>query len=351
MDLVVNLNANLCFGSQSIARTTTSTAALQNPSVAGVTGVIEDDAYAEMESAQHIRPPQQQSQQRSCSSSAEMGFLTISDGKQKVYESEVYDFTKEQGWSQSVLRELRDFLHVITPDGRILYASPSCCSITGYEPQSLIGELIGKYVHPDDNDTFIRELQESLASGNALRFFYRFIREDGTCVILECNGHPHISFTAGISTQSSEAEPPVPLFTQAAAGACLGFFITARPYRNKVNALLDSALELKMEHERLVYRVKKLRREEARETMEQYRLRRDQSSSRIGARTSGLQSKGSRGSSNPGDAPDSMAGRLQLRRGTMQARKPALSSYSVLSARGQDAIGSGSCAMITRQLT
>lgn len=198
-------------------------------------------------------------------------------------------------------------------------------SITGYEPQSLLGELIGRYVHPDDNDTFVRELQESLASGNALRFFYRFIREDGTCVIFECIGHPHISFTAGASTRPCEAERPVPLFTPTATGVCLGFFITARPYRSKLNALLDSALEHKMEHEHLMRCVKKLRREEARETAEQHRLRRNQSSSRAGARTSGLQSNGSRGSANRGDASDSVAARLQLRRGTMQARKPVLS--------------------------
>jgi len=44
----------------------------------------------------------------------------------------------------------------------------------------LLGELVGNYVHPDDSDTFIRELHESSASGNALRFFYRFMKEDGT---------------------------------------------------------------------------------------------------------------------------------------------------------------------------
>lgn len=340
MDLVMNLDANLCFGSQGIARTNTRTTALQNPSVAGVTGATEDDAYARTESGQQIQPLQQQSQQGTFFSGAEMGSLAIPDGEQQAYQSEVDDFTKEQGWSQSVLEELRDFLHIITPDGRILYVSPSCRSITGYEPQSLLGELIGKYVHPDDNDTFTRELQESLASGNPLRFFYRFIREDGTCVIFECNGHPHISFTAGASTQPCEAEPPVPLFKQAATGVCLGFFITARPYRNKVNALLDSALGLKMEHERLMHRVKKLRREKARETAEQYRLRRDQFSSRVGGRTSGSQSNGSRGSSSRGDAPYNRAARLQLRKSTMQARKPALSSNSVLSARGQETIAS-----------
>jgi PAS domain-containing protein len=91
------------------------------------------------------------------------------------------------------------------PDGRVLYALPSCRSITVYEPRSLLGELVGNYVHPDDSDTFIRELHESSASGNALRFFYRFMKEDGTYVVFKCNGHPHINFTADADTRAYAA--------------------------------------------------------------------------------------------------------------------------------------------------
>ena len=136
-------------------------------------------------------------------------------------------------------------MHIITPDGRVLYASPLCRSVTGYE-------LIGNYVHPDDSDTFIRELQESSASGNALRFFYRFMKEDGTHVVFECNGHPHISFTADADTRAYHAKVPVPPFMQPGTGVCLGFFLAARPYQSRMTALLDSFLGHRTEHIGLV---------------------------------------------------------------------------------------------------
>lgn len=44
--------------------------------------------------------------------------------------STLTDFTKRRNWSQRVIEELKDFLHILTPDGRILYVSPSCKSIT-----------------------------------------------------------------------------------------------------------------------------------------------------------------------------------------------------------------------------
>ena len=46
--------------------------------------------------------------------------------------STLTDFTKRRNWSQRVLEELKDFLHILTPDGRILYVSPSAESLTGY---------------------------------------------------------------------------------------------------------------------------------------------------------------------------------------------------------------------------
>lgn len=107
--------------------------------------------------------------------------------------STLTEFTKRRNWSQRIIEELKDFLHILTPDGRILYVSPSCKAITGYEAQTLIGRFIAEFVHPDDSGIFMREFNESIASGNSLRFFYRFKKDDGTYMIFECDGHPHIS--------------------------------------------------------------------------------------------------------------------------------------------------------------
>lgn len=166
--------------------------------------------------------------------------------------STLTEFTKRRNWSQRVLEELRDLLHILTPNGRILFVSPSCKTLTGWEPDQLMGRFINEFIHPEDIGIFVKEFNESIASGNPLRFFYRFRKANETWGIFESHGHPHLS-----SDPSSFAPPN--------ALNCRGFFIMARPYPTKNAALLDSFLEHKIENERLMKRIAELKREEQEE--------------------------------------------------------------------------------------
>ena len=163
--------------------------------------------------------------------------------------STLTEFTKRRNWSQRVLEELRDLLHILTPDGRILFVSPSSRTLTGYAPADLQGHFINEYIHADDLGLFVKEFNESIASGNPLRFFYRFKKQDGSYAIFESHGHPHLS------SDPSSFAPPNTL-------NCRGFFMMARPYPTKNTALLDSFLEHKIENERLMKRIAELKREE-----------------------------------------------------------------------------------------
>lgn len=60
------------------------------------------------------------------------------------------EFTKRRNWSQRILEELQDFLHILTPEGKIVYASTSCQALTGFGPTDLMNKLITDYIHPDD---------------------------------------------------------------------------------------------------------------------------------------------------------------------------------------------------------
>ena len=173
--------------------------------------------------------------------------------------STLTDFTKRRNWSQRVLEELKDFLHILTPDGRVLYVSPSSKQLTGYEHADLVGKFIVDFIHPDDSGIFVREFNESIASGHPLRFFYRFRKADGIYTIFESHGHPHL-------TSDAAAFGP-----HNAAGFCRGFFMMARPYPTKNASLLDSFLEHKIENERLTKRIADLRREEQEEIEAQQR--------------------------------------------------------------------------------
>lgn len=172
---------------------------------------------------------------------------TISGG------STLTEFTKRRNWPQRVVEELKDFLHILTPDGRIVYISPSGKQLTGYPQEELVGRFIVDFIHPDDSGIFVREFNESIASGHPLRFFYRFRKQDGEYTIFESHGHPHLTSEAAVFGSHN------------ASGFCRGFFMMARPYPTKNAALLDSFLEQKMENERLTRRIAELRREEAEE--------------------------------------------------------------------------------------
>jgi len=169
------------------------------------------------------------------------------------------EFTKRRNWSQRVLEELRDFLHILTPDGRIIWASSSCRTLTGYEPHQLQGRIVTEFIHQDDSALFVREFNESIATGNPLRFFYRFKKMDEQYTIFEAHGHPHLS---------SES---LSFGTNSGAGFCRGFFMMSRPYPTKNAALLDSFLDHKIENERLTKRIAELKREEKEEQEAQER--------------------------------------------------------------------------------
>ncbi|MCJ1327447.1 blue light receptor [Thelotrema lepadinum] len=173
--------------------------------------------------------------------------------------STLNEFTKRRNWSQRILEELKDFLHILTPDGRITYASPSSEQLTGYKQEELVGKFVAEFIHQDDNAIFVREFNESIASGNMLRLFYRFRKADSTYMIFETVGHPHLT---------SEQNPSVP---RNAAGYCRGFFMMGRPYPAKNASLLDSFLEHKIENERLTRRIAELKKEEREEDEAQQR--------------------------------------------------------------------------------
>lgn len=177
--------------------------------------------------------------------------------------STLTEFTKRRNWSQRVVEEIKDFLSILTPDGRLLYVSPSTKSLTGYESSDLTGKLVSEFLHPDDQALFVREFNESIATGNQLRFFYRFRNADNKFQIFEGHGHPHL--TNDVSHMELSGGPVN------SVGFCRGFFMMSRPYPTKNAGLLDSFLEHKIENERLRARIDALKREEAEEAEAQAR--------------------------------------------------------------------------------
>lgn len=169
------------------------------------------------------------------------------------------EFTKRRNWPAKVVEELRDFLKILDANGRIRFVSPSILQLTGYTNEEIIDNFLKDFIHADDVGVFVAELNESIASGNPLRMFYRFRKKDGTYAIFETVGHAHIA-AAKFAPNPHNQSP-----------FCQAVFMMARPYPTKNAGLLDSFLEHKMENERLRRRIAELRREEEADNEESHK--------------------------------------------------------------------------------
>ncbi|GAA5822755.1 hypothetical protein JCM11251_004367 [Rhodosporidiobolus azoricus] len=152
-------------------------------------------------------------------------------------------FTTRRNWSQHILEELQDFMHVISPTGQFIFASQSVRDLTGYSPDEVFSRSIFDFLHPDDVGPFQRDFETSLRTGDTLTLYFRFKNKDERFTLFEVTGHPYY----GSGDDHVPGGPPQK--PNGRAAKC--FFAMARPYPSKNQAMLDSFLELKFENERL----------------------------------------------------------------------------------------------------
>ncbi|KAK1547472.1 GATA zinc finger [Colletotrichum paranaense] len=173
--------------------------------------------------------------------------------------STLTEFTKRRNWPAKVVEELKDFLQILDANGRIRFVSPSILNLTGYTADEILDTFLKELVHPDDQGVYVAELNESIASGNPLRLFFRLKKKDGKYAIFESVGHAHIA--ASKFAPNPHNQTPF----------CQAVFMMSRPYPTKNAGLLDSFLEHKIENERLRRRIAELRKEEDMENEESQR--------------------------------------------------------------------------------
>lgn len=194
---------------------------------------------------------------RFSSNSAEDSPAPTSGQGQAPGSNTLTEFTKRRNWPAKVVEELKDFLQILDAHGRIKYVSPSVTTLTGYQAKDIVDRFLKDLIHPDDVGTLTSEMNESIASGNTLRMFYRLKRKDGSYTIFESIGHAHIASAKFAPNPDNQT------------AFCQAVFVMSRPYPTRNAQLLDSFLEHKIENERLRRRIAELRREEEEEEASQ----------------------------------------------------------------------------------
>lgn len=133
------------------------------------------------------------------------------------------EFTRRKNWSQSILESVRDVIHVLNSDLRIVYCSVASSEFLGYKPSELTQHLFTEFLHVDDIDIFVRDFRTANTAMQTLRTTYRFLRKDGKYTTLETRGR----FYKG------------------------SLFGNARRIPTEVAHSIDSFLDLKIENEML----------------------------------------------------------------------------------------------------
>lgn len=133
------------------------------------------------------------------------------------------EFTRRKNWSQSILESVRDVIHVLGQDNKIIYCSPASSEFLGYKPSELINHLFSEFVHLDDVDMLMRELRTAQATLQTVKVCYRFLRKDGKYTTMETTGQFHKS----------------------------SFFGSARRIPTEATQSMDTLLDLKLENEKL----------------------------------------------------------------------------------------------------
>ncbi|BCR82912.1 GATA transcription factor LreB [Aspergillus chevalieri] len=169
------------------------------------------------------------------------------------FEAQTVQQSGARSWPQRAIAEMKDMFLLLSADGTITYASPSCQSITGYTTKQLEGKPLSYFTHQDDRAIFSEELDQCVATGCALHLHFRFSRVGDSHCILEASGHPHMSNQGGNNADGNSKPYD-------------GVFIICRPYPTKSAQFIDSFLEHKIENIRLMQQVTRLKEEEEEES-------------------------------------------------------------------------------------
>lgn len=163
--------------------------------------------------------------------------------------SVISHFTSSNEGYRRLAQELEGFLFILSSQATILFASNSCQKYLGTSTVSMLGQSIGKYIHPDDEGFVMEKLRDAFASIKSLNVYCRFRREGEDTA--SSNYIPETSETENILMEMNGR----PVIEE--GESCPIFLVNVgREYKSKNSADLDSILTLRMENIKLRLKLK-----------------------------------------------------------------------------------------------
>ncbi|KAJ8102699.1 hypothetical protein POJ06DRAFT_54036 [Lipomyces tetrasporus] len=220
---------------------------------------ITDDAWGDQSALKDDLPFQnfQPNMQLETPSSSSSASPPVS--QQQLPQFSVQPTTSPAAQIYRLTQDTPDMQHVLSSHGKVLFVSPAVVQMLGYSQTEFTDKFVAEYVAPDDVEYFTRELNRAATHGvdpdsdeAHVSIICRFKRADGTCILVEVVGRAHFNTDGNAHVSKKELRLNK-------SRDCTCFFLTARPYRTKSSALIDSFLEHKIENIRLKQMLANLR--------------------------------------------------------------------------------------------
>ncbi|WP_224982883.1 PAS domain-containing hybrid sensor histidine kinase/response regulator [Geomonas agri] len=87
---------------------------------------------------------------------------------------------KEREQFHTLFMTSDDLMCIADPKGAFLKTNPSCSEILGYCEEELVAKPFIDFVHPEDREFTVVEMEQQMLSGNSFRFENRYVRKDGS---------------------------------------------------------------------------------------------------------------------------------------------------------------------------
>lgn len=143
-------------------------------------------------------------------------------------ESEHLPVNRSAAFYRKIVNGIQDLVLVLAQDGRILFASSACQSLTAFPPRALVGNLVTTFMHHDDLPIFLADFKNCFTAGKSWTFHHRIRRQDDSFAVFESAFKPYhdteISKSAGLT----------------GIQLCL---MTTRPYSTPCTTKMDTFLE------------------------------------------------------------------------------------------------------------
>jgi len=107
---------------------------------------------------------------------------------------DITDRKRQERRFKAFVEQSSDLVSVLNRDGTVQYLSPSIESLLGYDPETLVGDLVFEYVHPDDRDRMLGHFERLVSDPNAdPTVEYRLRAADGSWRWMESRGNNQLA--------------------------------------------------------------------------------------------------------------------------------------------------------------